>query len=102
MGSAHSPARHVTFNGFHLFSHRLFLLSSIRASMSQLEVYFPAQVVFLSYKEPQDFESTLKEVVQAKRLSASKMTKLKELATKLMTVCATRFWKDVILLIQSV
>ncbi|GAW00488.1 rna maturation rna-binding [Lentinula edodes] len=32
----------------------------------------------------EEFESTLKEVVQAKRLSASKMTKLTELAMKLM------------------
>ncbi|KII87337.1 hypothetical protein PLICRDRAFT_113018 [Plicaturopsis crispa FD-325 SS-3] len=37
-----------------------------------------------SYIPPQTFESTLKEVVQAKRLSSSKMEKLKDIALKCM------------------
>ena len=47
------------------------------------------------------FEATLKEVVQAKRLSASKMTKLTETAMKSLSVRRPKFFAPLLCLIAS-
>ena len=56
-----------------------------------LQYYFLLRYIYLFTVGCQVFEATLKEVVQAKRLSASKMTKLTEIAMKSLSVRWSRF-----------